>query len=113
VVSTVIQYFSKAVTYSEQYSICTVRYTIFSPQHSKKFAPCTFLLQNLFHVLFYRSWYVDTKLKVYDYFGKYSSTISEFLYKMYKAGHGEVVPLTIQHFGPWAVWSVTLRGTGG
>ncbi len=45
VVATVIQYFRKVVTYSERYSICTVRYTIFNPQHSKKFAPCTFLLE--------------------------------------------------------------------
>ena len=57
---TVIQYFSKAVTYSERYSICTVRYTIFNPQRSKTIASCTFLLQNLYRVFFYSSWYVST-----------------------------------------------------
>jgi hypothetical protein len=55
VVGTVKQYFSKTVTYSEWYSICTVLYTICNPQHSKKFALCCFLQQNLYRVLFYRS----------------------------------------------------------
>ncbi len=72
-VATAMQYFSKAVTYSEWYSTSTVRYAIFNPQHGKKFAlyftakfvPCTFL------PLLVRQ-YVDTKIKAYDYFGKYS-----------------------------------------
>ena len=31
----------------------------------------------------------------------------------FKPGHGEVIPLTILHFGPWAVWSLILQPTGG
>ncbi len=79
-VATVIQYVCKTATYSERYGTFTVRYTIFNPQHGKKicalyfftakFEPCTFL------PLLVRQ-YVDTKIKAYNYFGKYRTTISE------------------------------------
>ena len=32
---------------------------------------------------------------------------------LYQPGHGEVIPLTILHVGPWAVWSFILRPTEG
>jgi hypothetical protein len=33
--------------------------------------------------------------------------------QLFCTGHGEVIPLTILHFGPWAEWSFILRTTGG
>ena len=78
-VATVIQYVSKTVTYSERYSTFTVLYNIQPSTWYKictlyfstaKFVPCTFLPLLVCQ-------YVDTKIRAYDYYGKYSMTISE------------------------------------